>query len=316
MNVSEKMHRLRQVLARLVHLLGDRTGALEADERPADEGHRDQERAAEGEVARAGPRTAALGQDAQGVVPVEQQQPGAQPQGPDDLGDDAGAHEDLQRLSADQVDRGAQQQDDEGDDRALPSGRGLDPGDVGDETRRAERHRRHRDDQRPHVGPPGEPAVPGAEQPARPLVDRPLDRPPRHQHRERERHEQLAAEDQQEAPPEARPGRADGQAEDPVQGDDRRDEGEGEGERRPEVELAPERVTFGDFGWGLRHGVLPGVVGLTIASRGGRRKIPAQRRCRATVTTLPVGGLHNASGWIPGAGPIRSAGGRTGCRRP
>ena len=109
------------------------------------------------------------------------------------------------------------------------------------------------------------------------------------------------------------PGRADGQAEDAVQGDDRRDEGEGEGERRPEAELAPERVALGDDGWGLRHGGPPGCCWThhrePRAAAQDPRSETLQSHCARPFPLEVCTTLRAEAG---GPGPIRSAGGRTG----
>jgi hypothetical protein len=63
--------RLRQVAPRLVDLLGDGSGALEADERPADEGHRDEERPGQREVVASRAAAEPVGEDGERLVAVE-----------------------------------------------------------------------------------------------------------------------------------------------------------------------------------------------------------------------------------------------------
>ena len=97
---------------------------------------------------------------------MEQQQPGAQSERADHFSHDARRHEDLERTTPDQVDSGTADENGERDHSAQPARRRFDPGDVGHESCRPEGHRRHRDDQRPHVYPARQPPVGGAEQAA------------------------------------------------------------------------------------------------------------------------------------------------------
>ena len=142
-----------------MHLLGNRTSALEADERPADERHCHQKRSGEGEVVTTCSSAYSVGENTERLIAVEQQQPRTEAKGPDHLGRDTGSHEDLERLTSNQIETSTGEQDDERDGRFLGGGGCVHAENRGHEPCRTEGNSRHGDDEGPHVGPTSKPAV-------------------------------------------------------------------------------------------------------------------------------------------------------------
>ena len=105
-----------------MHLLGNRTGALEADERPADERHCHQERSGEREVVTTRSSAHSVSENTERLVAVEEQQPRTEAKGSDHLSGDTCRHEDLERLTSDQIEASTGEQDDERDRRLLGEG--------------------------------------------------------------------------------------------------------------------------------------------------------------------------------------------------
>ena len=136
--------------------------------------------------------------------------------------------------------------------------------------------------QAPHVGPAGEPSVPGADQLPRPGVDAALQRPFRDQVPEDAAHEQLPGQHDREGPQERGPGRDQADREDRVDADDGRQVGEGERERRAELEVSnrpPLQRILGDRG--LSHGESSSAMAVTSVGAGYPVGVRGKDRLRA-----------------------------------
>ena len=113
-----------------------------------------------------------LEQTSETVLVVAEQQNRADADRADHLGDDAGGHEDLQRRAASEHSSASPKRTNPiATSSCVALLEGIDVEHDRDEAGRAVGHCGHRDHQRPHVGPAGEPAVGLVDQPARPLVE-------------------------------------------------------------------------------------------------------------------------------------------------
>ncbi len=229
-------HRLRHVPSRVVHLLRDRAGGLEAEERPAHDG--DGAQPADPEPVEATVRPVErLEQGSEPMLSVEEEEGDREPDGRRELGNQQQAHEHLEDRLGDAVDG----ESDEGDDRGDPDVRGLgvrvhaEP--RKQEARRRVRAGRHRERHRPPVRPCREPArfrpdlLPG------PLVDAPRQGVHARDLAEHQHDQELTRQDDEQSPEEARARRGEGEREHAVERDDQRCVGEAQREGVEETEL-------------------------------------------------------------------------------